>query len=142
MATQSVGVVVIDNNKVLLVRHNEGALHKTGSYGLPGGRLNPRETEKEAAHRELQEESGLLALDVIEFPDNLFHARLQMKHGPEDFDWRVFLVKSFTSDLKNSDETTPEWVSIEKLNNYALIGNVFIAIERANKFLNENLRKS
>ena len=42
-------VLLFQNGKVLLVRHEEGAGHLTGTYGIPGGRQSQNETLKETA---------------------------------------------------------------------------------------------
>ncbi|GHF33297.1 hypothetical protein GCM10010218_12990 [Streptomyces mashuensis] len=48
------GVVQQDDGRVLLLHHR-----RSGLWTLPGGRVEPGETLKEAAVRELQEETGL-----------------------------------------------------------------------------------
>lgn len=54
--TTRVSVVVIDDNRILLVRHRKG----TRQYWvLPGGRLEYGEAFSECAVRELREETGL-----------------------------------------------------------------------------------
>ena len=57
---KTVGILIIKDNKVLLVRHEEAASHVTGIYGLPAGRLEKEETEIQGAIRELKEETGLI----------------------------------------------------------------------------------
>jgi ADP-ribose pyrophosphatase YjhB (NUDIX family) len=54
----TVGVIVFDNDNVLLVRSGKASAHVTGSYGLPAGRIEPGEDEVSAARRELQEKTG------------------------------------------------------------------------------------
>jgi len=116
--TETVGIVAIDNGKVLLVRHEEGAQHITGVYGLPAGRIEVGETALEAAAREFSEETGLKAdrEDFSEFDGNLYHAEIMRKSGNlEKFNWQVFRVRNFSGELKGSDEVTPEWVKIVDL---------------------------
>lgn len=50
---KSCGAIVIDDNKVLVVRHNAGHL------GFPKGHVEGNETEVETAIREVKEETGL-----------------------------------------------------------------------------------
>jgi len=67
-----VGAVVFKNNKVLLVLR--GKPPAEGAWAIPGGRLNLGETLKEAAEREIREETGIdiragepvFTFDVIE----------------------------------------------------------------------------
>lgn len=53
----SVGVIVIKDNKVLLVKHNYGSAN--GKYLNPGGYLKDGELPEEAATREVFEETGV-----------------------------------------------------------------------------------
>lgn len=63
------GVVCVKDGQVLLVRR--GTPPMTGQWSLPGGRIEPGETAKEAALRELHEETGVEArlaglIDVVD----------------------------------------------------------------------------
>jgi len=51
------GTVVVDNERVLLVRNRFGVTR--GRYLLPAGRVNPGEMPDQAAERETLEETGL-----------------------------------------------------------------------------------
>ena len=53
----SVGVIVIKDSKVLLVKHNYGSAN--GKYLNPGGFLKDGELPEEAAVREIFEETGV-----------------------------------------------------------------------------------
>lgn len=114
----TVGVIAISENRVLLVRHEEGARHITGIYGLPSGRIDNDESEQQAAAREFHEETGLYAKDIDfkEFKNNYYVADIPRKDGTiKRFGWRVFRVQNFYGDLTSSDETTPEWIEISNL---------------------------
>lgn len=58
----SVGVIVIRNSEVLLVRHNYGSAN--GKYLNPGGYLKDNELPEEAAVREVLEETGVRVAPV------------------------------------------------------------------------------
>src|SRR4051812_6423175 len=111
-------VVVISENKVLLVKHGPKAKHYEGVYGLPSGKVEPEETELQTAARELTEETGLIAQGaLIDFPNNFFHANIEMKDGiTRSYSWKVFLSTEFSGELKASLETSPTWVNIRDLN--------------------------
>ena len=57
-ATRCVGAIVRDNSGALLLvlRANEPS---AGLWSLPGGRIEPGETDHEAVRREMREETGL-----------------------------------------------------------------------------------
>nr|WP_193607407.1 NUDIX domain-containing protein [Nocardioides lijunqiniae] len=54
------GVLVRNGRRVLLQKRGDD-----GSWGLPGGALNPGETLEQAARRELWEETGLVAGELV-----------------------------------------------------------------------------
>ena len=136
----TVGVIAISDDKVLLVRHEEGAGHLTGVYGLPAGRVNDDESEQQAAAREFHEETGLNAKDIDfkEFKNNYYVADIPRKDGTiKRFGWRVFRVQNFYGELKASDETTPEWIEIKKLGKMEeekkLLPNTFLVVNEVLK---------
>ena len=126
---QSVGVIVFDGNKVLLVKHGKGATHLTGVYGLPSGKIEPGEKNINAAVRELHEETGLVttSTDLIPLP-KVYRATIEQKDGVKVFDWHVFLCKKYSGNLRETHETKPLWISINELTTLILLPNVEEAI--------------
>ncbi len=57
--TNCVGVVCIKGKSVLLIQR--GTAPRKGEWSIPGGRIEPDETEAEASLRELSEETGVTA---------------------------------------------------------------------------------
>lgn len=53
----AVGIICFKGDQVLLIRR--GTPPKLGQWSLPGGRIQPGETTRETAHRELCEETGV-----------------------------------------------------------------------------------
>jgi 8-oxo-dGTP diphosphatase len=123
----TVGVLVFKNKKVLLVRHGEGAHHEVGTYGWPGGRIDNGESLRRAAVRELEEETGLKVKeeDLEELQHGLAPVAIKRKNGEVlHFSVHLYRCKKFTGNLRATEETTPEWVSVSNLANYSLLPNV------------------
>ncbi len=66
---ECVGIVCFKGNQVLLIRR--GKPPRQGQWSIPGGRIEPGETERDACHRELGEETAVTAniLSKIEIID-------------------------------------------------------------------------
>ncbi len=119
------GVLIVKNKKVLLVKHGETAGHLNGKYGLPAGRIQDNESAKEAAQRELKEETGLVADSdgLILLPGEWF-AAIERKDGAKQFALTVFLADKFKGQISGNAETMPEWINIDSLDKYDLLPNV------------------
>jgi 8-oxo-dGTP pyrophosphatase MutT (NUDIX family) len=126
--------LVFKEDNVLLVTSGVASGHITGTRGLPSGRVDLGETEQEAAARELFEETGLSAKeeDLSEFDGNFFQADIPRKDGTiRRFSWRVFEVGVYTGELRTTDETIPEWVAIEDIEDLDKEGKLLPNIKNA-----------
>ena len=134
------GVLIYQDGKVLLVKHLANAKQPTGHYGFPAGRVEQGETEKQAAVRELLEETGLTVneSDLIEFPGNYVESTLQLKHGPEEFSYRVFIVKKYSGELRATDQNSPEWLTLDEVSVVNLVGSVKEILESGLNYINNN----
>ncbi len=56
---QCIGIICFKENDVLLIQR--GKPPRRGEWSIPGGRIEPGESEIEACHRELFEETGIRA---------------------------------------------------------------------------------
>lgn len=142
--TPTVGVVVLKDNRVLLVRHTEKAKQPTGVYGFPAGRVEEGESEKQAAVRELEEETGLTAsVDALfDVAGNHFKGPLPLKERIEYFTFNALVCTSFEGKIRPSldGKTIPEWIDIKNLPSQ-ILPNIPVAIRNAIQFLNQ-LQKS
>lgn len=133
----TVGVVVLKDDNVLLVREGEQSGHVTGVYNTPAGRIDEGETPVQAAIRELHEESGLITTEAdLEQLPKIYEADIPRKDGTiKHFIHTAFVCKRFSGDLVTTDETMPEWVPISELNSYTLLPNVRDIIVEGKKVL-------
>lgn len=60
-----VGAIIIENGKVLLMKRSQKARNQKGKWEIPGGGLEWGETFKEALHREIKEEVGVI-IEIVE----------------------------------------------------------------------------
>lgn len=116
--TATVGMLIIKDNKVLMVRHKNSM---EGKYGLPAGVIKSGEKEEDAAVRELKEETGLTAN-----PKNLVLIEGEWHENIRNFpmSYKVYKCNSFFGDLKDCDECSPEWVELSRLSDLDLLPNV------------------
>lgn len=142
----AVGVLIFKDDSVLLVKHEEGAGHLTGTWALPSGRLNEGESEKKAAVRELEEEAGLTASeeDLLEYAHNSYFGHFPRKDGSEMYSsLKVFICQKYSGGLNPSAETTPYWIERAGLIKIRanLLPNVETIINDGLKFLSHNNQK-
>jgi len=91
--------VAFVNDEFVMVRNEE-----RGGWEMPGGKVNPGETEDEAVAREFIEEVGreFIALSKEEVPGGaVYTGRLGKKIGEGEMEWR--LLDSLPSDLAFPD---------------------------------------
>lgn len=90
----------------LIERSNETY---SGKLAVPGGKVETGENAEEAAKRELAEETGLTAHELV------FHGVVsEVLHEQEDtkgFALMVFEAASFSGDLESGDEGEASWIS-------------------------------
>ncbi len=103
---KSCGTIIIDHDKVLLLRHNKG------HWDFPKGHVENDETEVETALRETKEETNL---DVV--VDN--SKRYVINYSPKEGimkDVILFVAKPITKDVKPQIEEIAEihWLTFEE----------------------------
>lgn len=79
--------------------------HDPQDFGLPGGSVEPGESAEAAAIREVFEETGLVVRGLELLEQGSYHER----------EVHCFVAKSFTGELRRSEEGVVAWVTWEQL---------------------------
>lgn len=101
--------LIVREGQILLTYINNGPFK--GLWHLPGGGLEFSETPLQALHRELQEETGLKALDPI-----LLTAVSNYSESPRRYHYVgfVYRVQTFVS-TEHAPQDESGWLSIDAL---------------------------
>jgi 8-oxo-dGTP diphosphatase len=125
----TVGVIVFDENHVLLVRKKN---HPQQLLQLPGGQIEHEESIEQAAVRELYENTGLKA-DVnglVVLPDE-WRATIQKDYGTKNFSFKAVICRQYTGEAKEAKDALPVWVERSELEELQLVPNVLAAVKKA-----------
>ncbi|MCE5198273.1 MAG: NUDIX hydrolase [Armatimonadota bacterium] len=112
----AVSVIIINNHHILLVRR--GHEPSKGLWSLPGGSIELGETMREAAAREVLEETGL----VVEVGDiGGVHDAIIRQGNELAFHYVIitFHARIVSGELKaGSDAADARWVSLDEIKDY------------------------
>lgn len=95
-------LIVAADGKVLAVSRRDDP----SMFGLPGGKIDPGETPEQAAYRELEEETGLKAHDLV---------HIFTRHGDGDGYTTYTFTGKVDGDFFSEEEGVIKWVTIETL---------------------------
>lgn len=100
------GAVVVDDERLLLVRRGHGPA--AGTWSVPGGRIEPGETVQEAVVRELLEETGIEGVcgELIGWAE-----RIDDEHHAVILDFAVTLLEA-SEPVAGDDATEARWVPL------------------------------
>jgi 8-oxo-dGTP diphosphatase len=99
---------IVRERQVLLIRKKRGL--GAGKINAPGGRLDPGESWREGAVREVEEELRVTPLDPIDLGEN----RFQFVDG-YSIHVAVFRATAFEGVPTETDEAVPVWCDLERL---------------------------
>ena len=123
-----VGVVIVDQqNRLLIVQRGQGA--GAGLWAVPGGRIQWGETGRDAARREVREETGL----DVEVGDVAWVGEAMGPGNPAA--WHFTLVdywgKVKGGNLKAGDDAADvRWVPLQEIRQYPLVPSMFSLLEK------------
>lgn len=132
---RTVGTVIFnDKNQVLLIKRSEDTEHSPGKWEIPSGKVESRETLKQAAKRETKEEAGV-DVEIGRYVDT-YYATIEKKDGSKfNASMDVFLAKIIEGRIKpSSDACDCRWVSINELDRIDLMPSMKECILDAKKF--------
>lgn len=109
-----VGAVVVDDDRLLLIRRGHGPA--AGTWSVPGGRVERGETMAEGAVRELREETGL---DGLCGPLIGWAERIEDDHHVVILDFRVDLLAD-ADPTAGTDAAEALWVPLAEVAGYPL----------------------
>ncbi|MBT4856930.1 NUDIX domain-containing protein [Candidatus Uhrbacteria bacterium] len=125
---------IVHDGKVLILRESGSYSDGTnsGSYDIPGGRLNPGEHFLDALKREVREETGLSVKVGAPVAANEWRPTVRGE------DWQV--VGMFFECIAQSNDVTLgedhdacEWIDPNDYEKYSIIGNLKQVFEAYNK---------
>ena len=94
-----------DGKYLMMLRNKKRSDPNEGKWIGVGGKLEAGETPMECARREIREETGLVATEMIHFGDVYFYSDVW-----EEEIMRLFLVKRFEGRLTRCDEGELHWI--------------------------------
>jgi 8-oxo-dGTP diphosphatase len=127
-----VGVVVLKDDHVLLIQR--GKPPRTGQWSIPGGKQELGETWRDAAHREVREETGLDIeliglIDVVDAivreGDDMTPGRRRVSDPSRPIRYHYTLVDAAAvwkagEPVAGSDAAHAEWIPLDRIDEYPL----------------------
>jgi len=110
--TPGAGAVIIDDDRMLLIRRARGAY--VGYWAIPGGRQRRGETMRAAAAREVLEETGL----IVEVGDPVWVGDILDEADPPAYHYTVvdFFGTVIGGDLRAGDDAAEaRWVPVNEV---------------------------
>lgn len=115
-------VVIMHNDKALILKRSDNVDSMTGLWNLPGGHVEPHESAMDAAEREAQEEAGITPHEMI----------LLTRRVSNDVLCDIFLSILPVGHLElNAESSDSAWITEQEIPYYAFIPGVAEALHQA-----------
>ncbi len=105
--------IVIQNNKILLIKRKKGQF--VNLLAIPGGKIEKNEHLKSAVKRELKEEAQITA-DFEEYLGCVSEILIENNEVKANFILHLCKLKPKTNKILNSDEGDVNWYNLSSLN--------------------------
>ena len=129
------GVLIIENNKVLLVKPRPHSIYKNVKYGIPAGKVIVREPEMVAAIRKLKEETGLdVSANNLMPIDKTWEAVIDRGTEIVNMKLKVFIAKEYLGDLDVGGYMSPEWIDVPRISKLDLMPNIEDVVNEGLKY--------
>lgn len=129
----AVKCLLIENERIVITKYLKGI--KTGYYDIPGGKIEDGESAKDAAIREMEEETGIKVSDLAK------RGTFEVEYPDRRFIFDIFVAKKYQGNTQSFEENTSEWIKIDDLlKEGKVLSNILLLKEPYNEFLyNENI---
>lgn len=119
----SVGAVIVDDGRLLLIERGRGAA--IGQWSVPGGRVESGEQLSEAVEREVLEETGMAVtcgefIGWVERIDSTYHYVIMDFHAQLTETSAVGVAEPVAGD----DASDVAWVPLDRLGDYQLVAGL------------------
>ena len=129
---KAVRCYLIKEDKVLATKYKLG--NKKGYFDIPGGKIEEGEEPKQAAIREMKEETG------IDIKNLMYRGNIVIEYPNRIFDFDVFFCNECEGEPQEFEENESFWIGIkELLQKEKILSNIMILDKFFIKgLLNEN----
>ena len=132
---KSCGIVLFHSEHFLLIQHSVKSGEK-GHWDFPKGHIEGNETELETATRELEEETGINAFQLVNgFKEKIcYNIHKGSKVIPKEVSF--FLAKSLTKNVKlSSEHENYKWLNFSSALDQLTYSNAKEVLVKAKNFL-------
>ncbi len=107
--------VLRNNNQQILIAKRQAHQFMGGFWELPGGKIEPQESNEEAIIRELKEELGINVINLS------LHQTVSYKYKDRIVDLSIYNITNYEDIPVGIEGQEISWSNVESLNNYKLL---------------------